>query len=68
MSFTMRFGFGNEQWRMAPGVSSFAEFLKTFDEGWELPDSPNFLLDFDEEWELPASPSFSFSFDEDWES
>ena len=68
MPFVMRFGFANEQWRMSPGVNAFVEFIKTFDEKWELPDDPLFTLSFDEEWEIPASPSFTISFDEDWES
>ena len=64
----MRFGHGNEQWRSAPGVSGFAEFILAFEEKWEFPDPPIFTLNLDEDWEFPPSPTFNISFDEDWES
>lgn len=61
------FGFANEQWRMAPGVNRFSEFIKTFSELWEPP-SVSFTPSFQEPWEVPDSPTFNLSFAETWET
>ena len=62
------FGYSNSQWRSAPGVSSFLEFVLVKGELWELPDELTFTPSFDETWEFPAPPNFTSSFSELWET
>lgn len=62
----MVFGFGNDQWRMAPGVSSFAEFIPVVFEPWEVP-SVSFQQQLSETWEPPPEPTFNLAVSETWE-